>query len=98
MKRIFSSEKLVFKIDIRDKELLNNVTRNIDIVFHFGGCKHVPICEDNSWESVKTNIVGTYNLIQACIKNNVGTMVDVSTDKAVESQYIWNYKGLCRKN
>ena len=96
MKRIFSSEKLVFKIgDIRDKELLDNITRNIDIVFHLAALKHVPICEENSWESVKTNIVGTYNVIQACIKNNVGTMVDVSTDKAVEPHNIYGITKAC---
>ena len=96
MQRIFSSEKLVFKIgDIRDKELLDNITRNIDIVFHLAALKHVPICEENSWESVKTNIVGTYNVIQACIKNNVGTMVDVSTDKAVEPHNIYGITKAC---
>ena len=96
MKRIFSSEKLVFKIgDIIDKELLNNITKNIDIVFHLAALKHVPICEENSWESVKTNIIGTYNVIQACIENNVGTMVDVSTDKAVEPHNIYGITKAC---
>jgi len=96
MKRYFNSEKIIFKIgDVRDINLLINLTKDIDIVFHLAALKHVPVCEENSWESVQTNVFGTHNVIEACIKNEVKIMVDVSTDKAVEPHNIYGITKAC---
>lgn len=85
MKRKFNNPKLRFIIgDVRDKNILNFAMKNIDIVFHLAALKHVPVCEENSWEAVLTNIYGTQNVIESAILNEVKKVVDISTDKAVE--------------
>ena len=70
--------------DIRSKNTLNFAMKGIDIVFHLAARKHVPVCEDNPWEAVLTNIYGSQNVIEAAIENKVAVVVDVSTDKAVD--------------
>ena len=96
MKRHFNSKKVIFKIgDVRDLKIMINLTRGIDILFHLAALKHVPVCEENSWESVQTNVFGTHNVINACIENNVKVMVDVSTDKAVEPHNIYGITKAC---
>lgn len=85
MKREFeSNKKLNFIIgDIRDFDILDHASKGVDIIFHLAALKHVPICEDNPWEAVLTNVAGTQNVIKCAIKNKVKKVVDVSTDKAV---------------
>ena len=96
MKRQFNSKKIKFKIgDVRDLNIMVNLTKGIDILFHLAALKHVPVCEENSWESVQTNVIGTHNVIQACIENKVKVMVDVSTDKAVEPHNIYGITKAC---
>ena len=96
MKRYFNSKKIIFKIgDVRDIEIMRIITKNIDILFHLAALKHVPVCEENSWESVQTNIIGTHNIINSCIENKVKIMVDVSTDKAVEPHNIYGITKAC---
>ncbi len=68
--------------DVRDKERLDNAIRGIDIVFHAAAMKHVDICEDNPFDAVKTNILGTSNIIEASLKENVSKFILISTDKA----------------
>jgi UDP-N-acetylglucosamine 4,6-dehydratase/5-epimerase len=68
--------------DVRDKERLDFVIRGIDIVFHAAAMKHVDICEDNPFDAVKTNVLGTSNIIEASIKENVSKFILISTDKA----------------
>lgn len=85
MQRRFNNEKLRFIIgDIRDYESIKEATRNIDYIFHLAALKHVPICEEQPYEAIKTNIKGVENLIKVAIENNVTKVIDVSTDKAVE--------------
>jgi FlaA1/EpsC-like NDP-sugar epimerase len=85
MKRRFNNPKLKFLIgDVRDKERLTTSCKGVDYVFHMAALKHVPICEQNPDEAVKTNITGTQNVIFASIENNVKKCIDVSTDKAVD--------------
>lgn len=69
--------------DIRDKERLDKAFGGVDIVFHTAALKHVPFCEYNPFEAIKTNIYGTQNVIDLAIKNSVKKVIAISTDKAV---------------
>jgi len=69
--------------DVRDKERLNRAVEDVDIIFHTAALKHVMACEYNPFEAVKTNILGTQNIIDVSIDNNVGKIIFTSSDKAV---------------
>lgn len=69
--------------DIRELDRLVDVTKNVDIIFHTAAMKHVVICEYNPFEAVKTNVIGTQNIIKCALHNNVEKMILISTDKAV---------------
>lgn len=69
--------------DIRDKERLEKAFFNVDIVFHAAALKHVPYCEYNPFEAIKTNVNGTQNVIDASMEKNVSQVICISTDKAV---------------
>lgn len=71
--------------DIRDKERLNMAMENVDIVFHAAALKHVPQCECNPFEAVKTNVYGTQNVIDVALSNNVERVVNISTDKVTNT-------------
>lgn len=70
--------------DVRDKNILDFAMRGVDTVFHLAALKHVPVCEDNPWEGVLTNIYGAQNVIETAVDNQIDVVVDVSTDKAVD--------------
>lgn len=75
--------KLTFRIgDIRDELRLSEVMSDIDIVFHAAAMKHVDICEYNPREAIKTNVIGTENIIQHSLDNDVEKVIILSTDKA----------------
>ncbi len=77
-------ERLRFLVgDIRDKDRLRRATENIEIVFHAAALKHVPLCEYNPFEAIKTNVIGTQNLLEVAIDENVEKVITISTDKAV---------------
>lgn len=84
MRRLFPKNNiLTFMIgDVRDRDRLNLAIKNIDIVFHAAAMKHVDICEQNPFDAVKTNVVGTSNILEASIIENVSKFVFISTDKA----------------
>lgn len=69
--------------DVRDKERLNRAVEDVDIIFHTAALKHVMACEYNPFEAVKTNILGTQNIIDVSIDNNIGKIIFTSSDKAV---------------
>lgn len=68
--------------DVRDKERVSRAMEGIDVVFNVAAMKHVPACEYNPFEAVKTNVVGVENVIECALKENVETIVYTSTDKA----------------
>ncbi|MDC3059876.1 UDP-N-acetylglucosamine 4,6-dehydratase (inverting) [SAR86 cluster bacterium] len=68
--------------DVRDYERLNQVMDSVDFVIHAAALKQVPAAEYNPMECIKTNIHGAENVIKACINNNVGKVIALSTDKA----------------
>lgn len=69
--------------DIRSFEDVNFALRGVNKCYHVAAMKHVPICEENPFEAVKTNVTGTENLIRASIANGVYRVLAISTDKAV---------------
>ncbi|MDD4497004.1 MAG: polysaccharide biosynthesis protein [Methanosarcinaceae archaeon] len=68
--------------DVRDKERINRAFEGIDIVFHASALKHVPLCEYNPFDAVKTNILGTQNVMDAALDHSISKVVLISTDKA----------------
>jgi len=84
MENIFDDSRLRFFLgDVRDEDRLVKATEDIDIVFHTAALKHVTKIEYNPFEGIKTNVMGSQNVINACTINNVEKVVCVSTDKAV---------------
>lgn len=69
--------------DVKDKERLRRAVESIDFVFHAAALKHVPLCEYNPFEAVKTNVLGTQNLIEVAIDEEVDKFIAISSDKAV---------------
>jgi len=68
--------------DIRDRDRLHMAMEGVNIVFNAAAMKHVPLCEYNPFEAVKTNVMGTQNMVDVCRASNVDKFVHVSTDKA----------------
>ncbi|MDP2747789.1 polysaccharide biosynthesis protein [Pseudomonas sp.] len=84
MRKRYASPKLKFYIgDVRDYQSILNATRGVDYIFHAAALKQVPSCEFHPMEAVKTNVLGTENLLEAAIQNGVKRVVCLSTDKAV---------------
>jgi FlaA1/EpsC-like NDP-sugar epimerase len=69
--------------DIRDKERLAMAMENVEIVFHAAALKHVPLCEFNPFDAVKTNVIGTQNVLEGAYAQGVQKVITISTDKAV---------------
>lgn len=84
MRKKYNSDKLKFYIgDVRDYTSVLNATRGVDYIFHSAALKQVPSCEFHPLEAVKTNILGTENVLEAAICSDVKRVVCLSTDKAV---------------
>jgi UDP-glucose 4-epimerase len=84
MRKQFSSDRLKFYIgDVRDHASVLSATRGVDFIFHAAALKQVPSCEFHPMEAVKTNVIGTENVLEAAITNGVKRVVCLSTDKAV---------------
>ena len=81
--------------DIRDKERLIQAFENVDIVIHAAALKQVPAAEYNPFEFVKTNILGSQNIIDAALINNVKNVLALSTDKAVAPINLYGATKLC---
>lgn len=84
MRKKYHSSKLKFYIgDVRDYNSILNATRGVDYIYHAAALKQVPSCEFHPMEAVKTNVMGTENVLEAAIQNHVKRVVCLSTDKAV---------------
>jgi FlaA1/EpsC-like NDP-sugar epimerase len=68
--------------DVRDKDRLKRAVEGVDVVFHAAALKHVPICEYNPFDAIKTNVIGTQNLIDVSLDEEVERVIVISTDKA----------------
>ncbi|MDU4972058.1 MAG: polysaccharide biosynthesis protein, partial [Hungatella hathewayi] len=78
-----ASEKIKFYIgDVRDLQSVNNAMNGVDFIFHAAALKQVPSCEFFPVEAVKTNILGTENVLNAAIEEGVESVICLSTDKA----------------
>jgi FlaA1/EpsC-like NDP-sugar epimerase len=107
-----NKETLRFLIgDVRDKERLMRAMEDVDIVFHTAALKHVPYCERNPFEAVKTNVLGAQNIIDCALARGVKKVVAISSDKAVYPNTlmgvtkllmermvtsVWNYSGMAK--
>jgi UDP-N-acetylglucosamine 4,6-dehydratase len=74
--------------DIREVDRLGMALEEIDVVFHAAALKHLPACEFNPFEAIKTNVLGTQNVIEESIKNGVKLVIGISTDKVVNPSSI----------
>ena len=84
MRKKYNSPKIKFYIgDVRDFNSINNALKKVNFVFHAAALKQVPSCEFYPMEAVKTNILGTNNVLDAAIDNQIEKVVCLSTDKAV---------------
>ena len=94
MRKKFNNTKLKFYLgDIRDFQSISNAMDNVDYIFHAAALKIVPSCEFYPLEAVKTNILGTENILEAATIANVKKIICLSTDKAV---YPINAMGLSK--
>ena len=83
-RRRLSNPKVKFYIgDVRDPLSIESAMRGVDYVFHAAALKQVPSCEFFPIEAVKTNVLGTENVLESAIRNNIKKVVVLSTDKAV---------------
>ncbi len=84
MRKLYNSPKLKFYIgDVRDPQSVMNAVRGADFIFHAAALKQVPSCEFHPLEAVKTNVLGTENVLEVAIQCGVKRVVVLSTDKAV---------------
>ncbi|WP_097464437.1 polysaccharide biosynthesis protein [Escherichia coli] len=84
MRKKYASEKIKYYIgDVRDYRSILNASRGVDYIFHAAALKQVPSCEFHPVEAVKTNVLGTENVLEAAITNEVSRVVCLSTVKAV---------------
>ena len=84
MRKKYKSAKLKFYIgDVRDPQSVMNAVRGVDYIYHAAALKQVPSCEFHPLEAVKTNVIGTENVLEAAIQCGVKRVVCLSTDKAV---------------
>lgn len=84
MRNELKNDKIKYFIgDVRDKESVENAMYGVDYIFHAAALKQVPSCEFFPIEAVKTNVIGTENVLNAAIKYRVRKVIGLSTDKAV---------------
>ena len=96
MRQSLDSPRLEFVLgDVRDREALQRVFRGVDIVVHAAAMKQVPASEDNPMEAIKTNVLGSENVITAAIEAGVQQVLALSTDKAANPANLYGATKLC---
>ena len=84
MRHLYNSQKVKYYIgDVRDKRSLDYAMTDVDYLFHAAALKQVPSCEFFPMEAVRTNVMGTENVIDSAIEHGVKRVINLSTDKAV---------------
>jgi len=84
MRKFYNNDKLKFYIgDVRDTNSIDDAMNEVDFVFHAAALKQVPSCEFYPMQAVKTNVIGTENVLNSAIKSGVQKVIALSTDKAV---------------
>src|SRR5689334_17834993 len=84
MRRRMADDRVRFYVgDVRDFEAVTRATRNMEFVFHAAALKQVPSCEFFPMEALRTNVIGSANVVEACERADVRSLVMLSTDKAV---------------
>lgn len=84
MRHLYRDDRIKYYIgDVRDPRSIASALRGVDYVFHAAALKQVPSCEFYPVESVLTNVMGTHNMLTACIQEGVRKVICLSTDKAV---------------
>lgn len=90
IQREFKDTCLRFMVcDIRDKDRLKQICRGTDVLIHTAALKHVPICEYNPGECIKTNILGSLNVVDVAVELGIPKVLGISTDKAVQPVSIY---------
>ena len=85
-KKLFNNSRVKFIIgDIRDEEALNSALKNVDYCIHTGAIKRIEVAEKQPMEAIKTNVIGSMNVINTCIENKVKKLILISTDKATSA-------------
>ena len=88
--------KLEFVIgDIRDMQRLDMATKGVDFIVHSAATKIVPTAEDNPFECIKTNVIGSMNVLNCAVSNNIKKLVALSTDKASSPINLYGASKLC---
>jgi UDP-N-acetylglucosamine 4,6-dehydratase (inverting) len=99
MAQVFSEDQYpqmrYFIGDVRDKDRLARAMQGVDIVVHAAALKHVPVCEYNPFEAIKTNVLGAENVIETAIDSSVSHVVALSTDKAAAPINLYGATKLC---
>lgn len=99
MSKVFDQKKFsnirFFLGDIRDKDRLSLAFKDIDIVIHAAALKQVPAAEYNPFEFIKTNVIGSQNIVEACLQSNVKNVIALSTDKASSPINLYGATKLC---
>jgi len=96
MQQKLKDERIRYFIgDVRDKDRLCRAMKGVEIVVHAAALKEVPACEYNPFEAVKTNIIGTQNVIEAVIDCGVEKAINISTDKAVNPVNLYGATKMC---
>ena len=99
MQKIYDSAKYKFLRyflgDVRDGERLKIAFRGVDFVLHAAALKHVPAAEYNPTEYIKTNIIGSQNVVEAGMYNKVKKIIALSTDKAASPLNLYGATKLC---
>jgi UDP-glucose 4-epimerase len=84
--KLFNNDRVKYTIgDIREYDTILEATKGVDYVFHSAALKHVPVCEKQPIEAIKTNVIGSQNVMLACIENKVKKVVCLSTDKSANA-------------